>query len=210
MIYWTRLLGAFIAFILFSVNVLAHPVIWKDGVANMLSVDNTTIHAHSLYSLDYDWAVGVHHVRFREAGLSYTLGQSNWLLKRWNGTASQGNFYVMSGLGVAHQNENVDTLFHAGFQADWETRRYYTLFSTEYYGLETPQWNLRGRLGIAPYIADFDGFHTWLMLQVDDVIVDGDHSLTAMPVLRLFWDNILLEFGTNFSGESMAVAMYHF
>jgi len=210
MTIWNRVIATLGIVVLFSSISLAHPVIWKGGSSNLLHVDTATIHAQSLYSVDYDWAVGVHHLRFRELGLSYTLAQSNYLLKRWNGTGSQGNFYVLSGAGLAHQDENTDTLLHFGAQADWETRRYYTLFRAEYYGLDQAQWTLRGRLGIAPYIADFDGLHTWLMLQVDDTIVAGEHKTTVMPVLRVFQDTILVEIGSDFSGTSMLSVMLHF
>jgi len=69
---------------------------------------------------------------------------------------------------------------------------------------------LVARLGFAPYIADFDGYHSWLMLQYSNHIEGGSNSSTVMPVVRVFKDNILLEYGSDFSTAHFVAAMFHF
>lgn len=161
------------------------------------------------YSLKYDWSLGVRYMALTPSDESYVIGQSNWLLKRWNKPESQGNLYFLSGVGIPSQTENANPLFHIGTQADWETRRLYTLFRAEYYSTETARASLRGRIGIAPYKGGFDDIHTWLIAQVEDVIIGDQHSLSVIPVVRVFRDNILVEVGSNFSGKSIVAAMIH-
>ena len=99
---------------------------------------------------------------------------------------------------------------YLALQSDWETRRFYSFLKVDYYGLKTSTLQLQGRIGIAPYIADFDAIHTWLILQISDVIEKNSHTSTLLPIIRVFRDSILVEFGSNFSGDSYINFMYHF
>lgn len=199
-------LGVFIL----AQSAMAHPVIWKGGQAVMVKSDTAATDVTYHYSLNYNWSLGGRYITFKDTDQSYVIGQSNWLLNRWNGPDSQGNLYALSGIGFPIRNGGASPMWHVGAQADWETRRVYTLFRAEYYAADTGLGSLTGRIGFAPYAGEFDDIHTWLILQVDDVITADRHSVSVMPVVRLFKDNILVEFGSNFSGETHIAAMLHF
>lgn len=186
----------------------AHPVIWKHGNALMFTADPTSSTLTYHRSLSTRWSLGMREQTFLDTDKRYVFGQSNWLLKRWNGTNSQGNWYALSSWGF--NTASSDSVLHLGTQADWETRRFYTFLKADYFGFEDPVLQLKGRIGIAPYIGDFEAVHTWLILQIDDKVQNQDHNATIMPVIRIFKDNILMELGSNFSGSSMVSAMLHF
>ena len=61
--------------------------------------------------------------------------------------------------------------------------------------IETSAWQ-RGRIGFAPYLADYDDLSTWLMLQVDHHPAK-DHTLTVTPLARFFYQTTLVEAGVS-------------
>jgi len=201
-----------IVFLLFiyTVTTNAHPVIWKYGTATMVkdapSITDVMVH----YSLEYNWSLGFTYKRFKQLDKDYVIGQSNWLLSRWNKAGSQGNMYLLSGIGFSTQHSNDIPIFHLGGQADWETRRAYTLVRSEYYEGAVSALLSRVRIGIAPYIGGFNDVNMWLIAQIDYLIIEGRHMKDIMPVIRLFKDNILVEIGSNFSDKSMVAVMIHF
>ena len=188
----------------------AHPVIWKSGNAVLLNYDSFQSSITYHHSLSYKWSLGARYLQLDKGNAGYTFGQSNWLLKRWYGRGYQGNVYALTSLGYSDAEEETNPIIHLGAQADWETRQVYTLFQANYYSFDTPTLLLRGRVGFAPYVGDFNDTHTWLMLQVDDVMQGDNHSLAVLPVIRFFKNNVLIEFGSNFSGKSMVTTMLHF
>lgn len=189
---------------------LAHPVIWKGGYATMAKATASQTELLALYSATYTHALGLHYHRFNNAQTTYVLGQNNWLLKRWNRQHSQGNVYLTSGLGIATTHTMSEGALHIGTQADWETRRLYTLFKGEYYSGKEAQTLVTGRIGIAPYLGTFNTLHTWVMVQVQDQVRHTDHTLSVLPIIRFFKDTVLIELGSNFSGQSHLAAMIHF
>jgi len=191
-------------------GVSAHPVIWKDGHALMLSDAEGLRNSMYHYSFNYNWALGVQRLFLKDRDESYAFGQSNWLLTRWNAPESQGNLYLMSGLGLSDGPDVYAPLVYLGGQADWETRWIYTFFRADYYSLDTSRLSLRARIGVAPYAGGFDDVHTWLIAEVSDVLLGGVHRVSVMPVVRIFKDSFLVEFGSDFSGHTMIVAMLHF
>jgi hypothetical protein len=199
-----------LALLLLTQAINAHPVIWKGGKALMHSSNLATTSTRFMFSQNYDWALGLQQLNVKNTNNTYTFAESNSLLKRWNGLGSQGNIYLLSGLGLPNQDSNSDMALHLGVQTDWETRRVYTYFRTDYYALETAMLNLRGRVGVAPYIGNFEAVHTWLILQADDIIMEDTHTLAITPVIRWFKDNILIEVGSNFGNSTFIAAMLHF
>jgi hypothetical protein len=154
------------------------------------------------YSLASNWAVGLHTLTFKDTNQTFAMLQSNFLFNRWNSEDSQANLYGLLGIGEA--------ISHVGILADWETRQWYSLFQSDYYSAPKPTVVLEGRLGMAPYLGEFYDLHTWLIAQVEDVIVNNSHTVTVIPVIRFFKDNVLVEAGSNFSGGSLINAMIHF
>jgi len=205
--FYASLLAVSLSFI--SV-ISAHPVIWKGGNVAMIQSDFMSSSAIVHHSLSQAWSLGARAQIFHENEDPFLIGQSNWLVQRWNGQDSQGNFYLLSGLGVSTKKDLNQSLLHFGVQADWETRRIYTYSKLDYYQTDIGTLAFRGRLGVAPYRADFEEIHTWLIAQLDYVNRDGVERLSLIPVIRLFQDNILVEFGSDFSGHTLVTAMLHF
>ena len=192
-----------------SVSALAHPVIWKGGQAIMFQSDSVSTDLMYHYSLNYNWSVGLHYLEQKDLNRDYLIAQSNVLLKRWNGRRSQGNLYILTGLGASTQNSS-QQIGHIGFQADWETQEVYTFFRTGYYHSQAPVWSTKARLGFAPYIGAFDDMHTWLISEFNDQVINGRHDISIIPVVRVFKDTVLFEVGSNFSDHLLISSMFHF
>ena len=55
------------------------------------------------------------------------LGRLSVLLKRWMGRGSQGNLYLLTGVGAAEWGgADLGLAWMGGVQADYETQRVYT------------------------------------------------------------------------------------
>ena len=88
---------------------------------------------------------------------------------------------------------------------DWESQRYLT--SIKVYLFRQINAYFEARLGFAPYVADFNGLNTWLMLEYEsNNTIHPYHSLT--PLVRLFKGQYLFEFG--FGSRSFVAMMVHF
>ena len=185
----------------------AHPVIWKNGWAMNYQVSYFGNAFKLHHSLSHRWALGLHTLSQKEE--EYAMLQSNVLLKRWNDVGSQANLYVFTGLGAGLQRPSTE-IGHLGFQADWETRRLYTQFSAHAYFKEQSHYQSRTRLGYSPYLVEYEGLSTWLILQLDTYHAANKHISTVMPVLRFFKDTMLLEVGHTFSDHFLITLMYHF
>lgn len=120
----------------------------------------------------------------------------NRLLKRWNGPDSQANIFLMTGAGVGEDHGDTAPAAFGGIEADWETRRYYTLYENRFIGSSAinESFSQRARLGIAPYIGGYNDIHTWLMVQVDHRPSERD-NITITPFIRLFNQEVLGELG---------------
>jgi hypothetical protein len=190
--------------------VSAHPVTWKGGKALMVQQDSLSSSLIGHYSVGPAWSLGGRLQVFQPDDEPFIIGQSNWLLKRWNDTSAQGNLFLLSGIGASTKRDNNQGILHIGVQADWETREIYTYSLLNYYQTDVGLLTYRGRVGVAPYVADFEDIHTWLIAQVDYANRNGHETLSVMPVIRLFQDNILVEFGSDFSGHTLVSGMLHF
>ena len=197
----------FLFLLLWPSFVFSHPVIWKGGtVFTFRSLSNTPqINLH--YSYNRHWALGVHGIKLNKK--QYGMFQSNFLLRRWNRQGSQANFYMFLGLG-SHTKTQKDTILHFGSQVDWETRRLYTQLETHGFFSKDTTYLMSLRMGASPYLSDYEGLHSWIILQLSDKVTENSHQITFMPVLRLFLDNYLVEFGSNFSGRNLVTLMFHF
>lgn len=143
-----------------------------------------------------------------------TLGlvQINHLLKRWNAPESQGNFYVGLGggsslysVGPSQIQGNVTLGF---LQADWETRELYFMIDHQNFSTNAPHTQVtRARVGIAPYLTDFDQQSAWMILET----AQFDHQpLDVRGILRLYYKNILYEIGGSMRGQAIVNLMTHF
>lgn len=183
----------------------SHPVIWKDGVVATTKFTDTMSDYRSHYSFTHKWAAGIHNLRVGQR--NYSMLQNNYLFNRWNQPGSQGNLYFFSGLGSKIGSS--DKIGHFGIQADWETRLLYTQLSYDGYFTNDSFHKINARFGISPYLAEYTYLHSWIILQLDSNLNSVSTTTTLMPVLRLFKDNYLVEFGSNFSSTYLVTLMLH-
>lgn len=194
-----RFLILFLFMILLPATVHARPVSYAGGWMGMTANDGDINHASVMYSPTAYFAIGSFIDHYRDTdGELYGLS-ANWLAKRWNNPDSQGNFYFLSGLGMTSED---DAGGYIGMEAGWEDRRYYVSYENRYTFADDvkEEFQQKARVGIAPYVAEYGGLHTWLMLQVDHMPEGRDH-FTATPLIRLFKGDYLAEAGISSEGD---------
>lgn len=118
------------------------------------------------------------------------------LLKRWNFPSSQANIFLQTGLGVGQQEDETAPAASGGILADWENRRLLIAYENRMIISESidQSFSHKGRLGIAPYIGDYDDIHTWLMLEVDHHPTERD-NVVLTPFIRVFTTSLMTELG---------------
>lgn len=175
----------------------AKPLSYVGGTMVMQENDET---GHTL-SLDYTFtpteAVGLY-VKQDENGKEILMisPQINTLLKRWNLPDGQGNIFNMSGIGVAHYRDNTQPAAWTAFLADYESRRLFLSYEPRFVwdgDIEKSAWQ-RARVGVAPYLANYNDLNTWFMVQVDHHPAKHDH-LVVTPLIRFFYKTYLFEAG---------------
>lgn len=149
----------------------------------------------------------------RDGERTFYIPQVNFLLKRWNELDSQANIY----LSVGHGGEKVKTSFkdtsNLALEADWESRKYYVSFREDaFLSHKNSNKNIymtKVRAGFAPYLAEFNELNAWFILQADRSNKGAD-EFKLTPMIRLFYHNVLLEFGASTKGDSQLNFMVHF
>lgn len=193
--------------IILSANVSARPVSYPGGwtVMQANDADKHSLHLH--YSPTKDYSIGYKAEYWRDEDWQFHGLQLNNLIKRWNGQASQANFYLKSGLGVAYSDyqafdHRLEPAAFTGIALDWEDRRYFTSYENHlYYAGDIDRfYHQSARVGIAPYIGNYGDLHTWLILQVDHAPADRD-KITFTPMVRLFKSETLVEAGMSDNGD---------
>lgn len=197
--------------ILFSLNLQAHPVIYKDGFAisssNMPDYSNNYV----MYSFSNKFAVGIDHWRMTKKDQNNEMGllKLNHLLWRHNGEDSQANIYLHAGLGVEDQEigqKRTRGTGMAGIEADWETRVLYT--AIKHYQFQNTYVS-QARVGFSPKETPFNELQTWFMLQ-GMMIGDIKETVMITPMVRFFYHNVLWEMGSSTRGEWMLNLMVHY
>jgi hypothetical protein len=175
----------------------AKPLSYVGGTMVMQENDET---GHTL-SLDYTFApteaIGFY-VKQDENGKDILMmsPELNTLLKRWNLPDGQGNIFNMSGIGVALYRHNTQPAAWTAFLADYESRRLFLSYEPRLVwdgDIEKSVWQ-RARIGVAPYLANYNDLNTWFMVQVDHHPAKHDH-LVVTPLVRFFYKTFLIEAG---------------
>ncbi len=102
----------------------------------------------------------------------------------------------MTGAGISTYHGDEHFSAWSGVLADYETRRIFTSYEVRLMyadSVENSAWQ-RARVGIAPYVANYDDLHTWLMLQVDHHPAKDD-TFVVTPLVRFFYHTTLIEAG---------------
>lgn len=186
----------------FSISAQARPVSYAGGWMAMTmndGMENSNLLSYSPTARD---AIGVRSDYLRDDDAWMHAINYNRLLKRWNEADSQANIYMLSGAGVATRGDTRGAVGWLGMEADWESRRYYVGYENRVIGSGVVEESFmqRARVGVAPYIANYDGWHPWLMLQVDHR-PGNDNELVVTPLLRVFNSEVLGEAGISSAGD---------
>lgn len=190
-----------------SFKTLARPVSYPSGWTIMQNNDMDANRLHVHYSPTAKYSIGYKAEYWRQKDWQFHGVQLNYLAKRWNAPASQANFYVKSGAGIAHSDyQSFDSKTQAaaftGIALDWENRRWFTSYENRaYYAGDIDKFfTQKARIGVAPYIGDYGDLHTWLMLQVDHN-PKADDKVTITPLVRIFKNQYLAEAGLSGNGD---------
>lgn len=200
-----------VLFSLFTLRGYAHPVSFQGATSLMSSNREGETELSLHYSLRYWMSLGINTYKFPEQEATFL--RTNFLLKRWNNPDSQGNIYLGVGHGFdrlkdeADQKNKVVQRSMGSLEADWESRKLYisglhTQFSESSYELS------RLRMGIAPYLADYNDLNTWFIVQFDKV--KGKDNIETTQFVRLFYRNMLIEIGAVYGGGFALNLMAHF
>lgn len=175
----------------------AKPLSYPGGVMAMQENDETG-HTFSLdYTITPRYALGFY-VKKESGDMDFlTVGpQVNLLVNRWNMPDGQANIFLMSGFGDSHYKEKDGFSAWSSLLLDYETRRIFTSYELRGMYADTIEKSVwqRARVGVAPYLANYDDLNTWVMLQVDDHPAKDD-TLVVTPLLRFFYKTTLAEVG---------------
>lgn len=208
-----RLLISFVLIGLTSSHASAHPVAYQ-GATGVMTWNQTFMSDHWItYSFKPNFAVAGRFMRMEmeDGELNYSGLQLDYLVKRWNGDDHQANIYVYGGGGNANFNDSNGGAYLGGFEADAEDRKYFSLIKAEYMkptvGSEFA--HLEGRLGIAPYEAEYSELASWFMVQAQ-WHPTLQKKFVVTPIARIFYKSFLLETGVSLDGDWMMNFMFHF
>lgn len=187
--------------VLWSLAAQARPVAYADGWMFMQSNDPFMNSATMIYSPTARLGIGPVLEHWRAPDVNFAGLQFNALIRRWNGADSQGNLYFLSSAGRASGKNGTGAALNAGIEADWEDRRFYISFENRATLADDirKEYTQKARVGVAPYVAEYGGIHTWLMLQADHRPEDRD-SFTVTPLVRVFKGPWLGEAGISDKG----------
>ncbi len=187
----------FLVLVLAAGTAQAKPLSYVGGTMVMQKNDET---GHTLsvdYTFDPHYAIGLY-AKHESGSKAFDMAgpQLNTLLKRWNLPDGQGNIFNMTGVGMAHDDSGNRAAAWTGFLADYETRRIFISYEPRftYAGdIDKSFWE-RARVGVAPYLANYDDLNTWLMVQVDHHPTKDD-NIVVTPLVRMFYKTTLVEAG---------------
>lgn len=197
-------------------DAFARPVTYPGGNMAMLEHRDEATMTETVRTLTPKFAVGWHDEWDDEGDWQFHGPMIAGLAKRWNMPDAQANIFWMAGAGaafddVASAETAAKPAAYAGFEADWENRRFYTLYQARAFWAEDIDKTVtqRARFGVAPYVAEAGALHTWAIVQIDHEPED-DTPVSVTPVVRLFWNSVLAEGGVSLDGDAFASLMFYF
>ena len=219
-----------LAFCLFSLacslgaqSLSAHPVTFEGGTSVSLVNQRGLSLWHANYSVNARAALGLDYMLLGEGGDATRIGLArlNLLLKRWLGRGSQGNLYLLTGLGGGYSDTSAERggrapwpMWMTGVQADYETQRVYTALIARALGDRDPSirelsYHALYRFGAAPYVARSSELQAWLVAQLSyHSEMSGPPPLTLL--MRVFHRSALWELGADTEGRPWLQLMAHF
>ena len=194
----------------------ARPVTYPGGRMAMLEHRDESTMSELMLTLTPNLAVGWHDEWDAESDWQFHGPMVAGLARRWNMPHAQANIFWMAGAGIAFDDVasaggDAQPAAYVGVEADWENRRFYTLYQARAFWAEDidETFSQRLRLGVAPYVAEAGGLHTWAILQIDHE-PEEENPISVSPVVRLFKDATLVEAGVSLDGDAFASVMFYF
>ena len=194
----------------------ARPVTYPGGRMAMLEHRDESTMSELMLTLTPNLAVGWHDEWDAESDWQFHGPMVAGLARRWNMPHAQANIFWMAGAGIAFDDVasaggDAQPAAYVGLEADWENRRFYTLYQARAFWAEDidETFSQRLRLGVAPYVAEAGGLHTWAILQIDHE-PEEENPISVSPVVRLFKDATLVEAGVSLDGDAFASVMFYF
>lgn len=204
---------AFIMMFFLSVVCWAHPVSFQGSLPLVTRNEARKTEYMAIYSAKYFWGLGAHYFRIIDkTEESHSLfAKTSFLLKRWNEKHAQANIYVWAGAGQQWSPTKNNSALLYGARADYETRRVF--LESDYrqlVGINESNYDFfQAQVGIAPYIADYNDLHTWMIVRFN-YTPQLEQEIAVIPMLRFFYKNIFWEIGSNQKGHWMINTMVHF
>ncbi len=218
-----RLLLAFV--VTGSLTAQAKPIAFADGTTVMHERNTNMLESQAFYAPTYWWSAGPGFMRLtsddkqKQREIGYV--QLNYLVKRWNLPAAQGNVFAYGGVGTARSTEiggrlgNSETVWRYGGQGDYETRTIYTSFKVD--GYRSPSFSHRistVQLGYAPYEHDYEDLAVWFLLQArhytGGLRDERERKLDQAALIRLFKGPIWAELGVNRERKTQFMIMFNY
>lgn len=177
----------------------AKPISYVGGVMVMQENDESGHTVSMDYTITPDYAVGWYD-RWEDNerdGKDFSVHgpEFNTLIKRWNLPDGQANIFNSTGAGIADRAGRTRGAAWSSILADYETRRIYGSYEVRgmVSDINSSVWQ-RARVGVAPYLANYDDVATWFMVQVDDHPSKRE-TFAVTPLVRLFYKTTLVEVG---------------
>jgi hypothetical protein len=197
----------------------AHPVVFAGGIAVMTHTQGPMSEFESVFSPTS--RIGLGGSLTRDHGSTDLLAKSTFLIWRGNFPDFQSNLYLTAGAGRRWSSDvrssytsNQSALFHWSAGADGEDRRIYTMAKYAQTIVSSDDRREHGmlRVGFAPYAAQTNELTLWGLLewapQKASRTDEWAHTLT--PLVRMFYRNALIEFGSSVQGTVTVNTMFHF
>ena len=130
----------------------SHPVTFPENWMIMSELDRNWQDSNAWYTFAPDHAVGVGYNSFRNADAGITRRipnlHYNYRVKRWNMPDAQANIFWTAGAGVAFDDVasaggDSEPAAYVGIEADWENRRFYTLYQARAFWAEIVPCKIR-------------------------------------------------------------------
>lgn len=211
----TLLLGA-------GLSTVAHgkPIAYAQGTTFMIEYGSDLMQESQLFYAPkyfYSYGGGLLRMEARDRGFDREIAylRGNWLARRWNLPAAQGNVFLFGGVGQARGSDfpGTRTAYNAGLQADYETRRIYVAAKHDWHGARSAfsEQMTTVQAGIAPYEHDWDVAAIWFLLQARTYRKGMlDDQVQTAALIRWFKGNTWIEGGITDDGRLQTMLMFNF
>jgi hypothetical protein len=181
--------------------VYSRPISYPEGITVMSQNHQNRQRLHIHYSPNIKRSLGLvlqHNNTPTSVQQKHIQGGLQWneLLYRRNTKNSQTNLYFKAIPLFTKWGGSL------GIAGDSETRRFFGSYEwVQEYNMYEPRSTAHhfARVGVAPYVAEFNNLHLWFMLQAHQYMYSQRESATIVwtPLVRLFKGPVLAELGSN-------------